>query len=638
MRSALVLVLALAPGCALSHLLPPGDAGALPQDGGVPDDAPPQGRGFVLVDEFPAPRAVTAAAFDPRRRELVVHGGETGEAWALPIDDAPRAMWRRVGEEGPLSARTPLAAIDADGDRMLVIDEALRVHALDLERGAWSSLEIAGATPAIVDMRVGAFDAARRRWIVLGGGTAPATFALVLEESGARWERIADPPSVGPSAYWIQHALVLDARRDRLLLTGAHGLPAHARTYALALEGGTRWEDVGPGSVLDGPTAWIDPIADRAYAFHGDRLVVLALDAIEAGWQRAGEVRLPRGAAVAIEPDRAALFFGGVLVREQGAATNAASAIAFGALEPSALSARVDTFLGTLGDTAVWETEHARVVHISANEPYSRPATHARGVAPLSVWEELEPPSPGWRWAPASEDPERGRVLRFGGHSYLETDATFELDGTRWTELAIDGEKPAARAFHASVFDPLGDRLLVMFGASRVLYDGTTSYDDVWALSGSAWRRLEPSGARPAARVRPMAGLDERDGRVIVLGGSAWESRPATFGDAWALVLDPPRWERIEAAGSAPPNLRGGAWDERSRRFVVAYERDDRLVAAALDLSAEPRWRRFCDVGLRVRIQDSTSNLVIDTPFGVAMVTAQGGALVRFDPDTPYCD
>jgi hypothetical protein len=170
-------------------------------------------------------------------------------------------------------------------------------------------------------------------------------------------------------------------------------------------------------------------------------------------------------------------------------------------------------------------------------------------------------------------------MIVFGGvgHTGSRMDAfSLTLDGTlTWSPL------PAGppRAWHSAIHDPVGDRMLVFGGAAN---RWSAWSNEVWSLSLAepmSWSQLAPDGDAPAARHQSAAIYDPIRHRVVVYGGCCFEDEnysTLVFGDTWELALDgPPRWRRMANVGS-PRGL-------RAANLVYDAPRDRAILYGGID-------------------------------------------------------
>lgn len=168
----------------------------------------------------------------------------------------------------------------------------------------------------------------------------------------------------------------------------------------------------------------------------------------------------------------------------------------------------------------------------------------------IARWERVAPVAPAG--APGARrghslvyDPVSDRAIVFGGlNASLEARAdTWLLIGVgdssrpaRWQRLDVPGPAPLARGYHAAVFDPGTNRMVVYAG-----FDPATGvHDDAWVLVGAngtspapAWQRLVPKGSAPLGRLTHAAMYDSRHDRMIIHGG---QRSGARLGDLWILT------------------------------------------------------------------------------------------------------
>lgn len=253
------------------------------------------------------------------------------------------------------------------------------------------------------------------------------------------------------------------------------------------------------------------------------------------------------------------------------------------------------------------------------------------------TWEEIattgSTPSVGLNSAAVIYDPVRDRMIVSGGRilstypvwhiSY--TNATWSLDfatGT-WTGLS-PSNPPPARAGHAAIYDPTGDRMLIQGGGSVI---GFTShqYDDVWALSlaGSpAWTQLTPSGPGPAPGGDRVGMLDPGGQRMVLVG--------ADFPDNWALDLTQGNtavWSPLPADPGSRSHP-GVAYDATQDRMLM-YGGGGRYDLWEFDLGADA-WSITDPAFQYLAPAVARGQLVVD-PTGETLTLIPGAVVGNFD-------
>lgn len=211
-------------------------------------------------------------------------------------------------------------------------------------------------------------------------------------------------------------------------------------------------------------------------------------------------------------------------------------------------------------------------------------------------WSKLSPlgTPPPTRWGAAViHDPLRDRIVIFGGIGFcLHEDCWFNdvwqlsLTGIpTWEELLPTGPLPTGRQNQAAIYDPVRDRMLTFGGQGM---SGPLS--EVWslALADPAWSQVLPSGSPPSPRGSALAVYDPVGDRLLVLGGT-----PGPGSDLWALSLSgAPTWQELHPVGSPPPGTAGSSLshDTLRHRFLLYGGQNGRAETWVLDLDPAPAW------------------------------------------------
>ena len=172
--------------------------------------------------------------------------------------------------------------------------------------------------------------------------------------------------------------------------------------------------------------------------------------------------------------------------------------------------------------------------------------------------------APHWSFLTASlEPPPFGRYTTFydpAADRVLAVDdgySTWSLSlggSPQWSHVTTIGAPPSRRFSGSLAFDWRGRRLILFGGAHD-----TTYLADVWALDLSGaptWKRMDPEGAGPIPREGARAVYDPIGDRVVILGGYAGSWRHSfPSREAWALELSSvPRWVPIDSMQNATDN------------------------------------------------------------------------------------
>ncbi|MBT9554508.1 MAG: chitobiase/beta-hexosaminidase C-terminal domain-containing protein [Myxococcales bacterium] len=180
-------------------------------------------------------------------------------------------------------------------------------------------------------------------------------------------------------------------------------------------------------------------------------------------------------------------------------------------------------------------------------------------------------------------DDSLGRFLLFGG-AKLASSSTYNTypdvwqltvsgsTGT-WTKLAPVGTGPAKRYRHATVWDPVGRRMIVIAGYGY-LNSAWQALSDVWILSANttqgAWTAVAPTGTGPGTIADHGAVWDATNQRVLVFGGVRSSGRS---NQTWALTFDgqSAQWSQVATTGQPPSPRQAAAvaYDDVHQRLLA---------------------------------------------------------------------
>jgi len=380
--------------------------------------------------------------------------------------------------------------------------------------------------------------------------------------------------------------LLSPAQQERLI-EGARQplLPPWQREFMMRLAQGERGQRVSPSGPLDALPARItsDPSVDGTWQF----------------LPSSG----PFGHTAFYDPvrDRMVVFGGydGSSFKNDVRALSLAGSPAWTELLPVGMPPS-----GRVEHAAIYDPVRDRMIVFGGFDGSSRNDVWALSLAGRPAWTELAPAGMyiSRRYGhTAIFDPVRDRMVVFGGCSEygLENDvyALSLGESPSWTQLAPTGTPPAARCYQAAVYDPVRDRMVVFGG-----HDGYSLRNDVWALSlagGPSWTELLPGGTPPIARYEHTAVYDPVGDRMVVIGGyggSLYKN------DVWVLSLaGSPSWAELQPGG-APPSARyshTAIYDPVHDRMVVhgGYDGSYHDDLWALSLAESPSWTELLPTG-----------------------------------------
>jgi hypothetical protein len=172
-------------------------------------------------------------------------------------------------------------------------------------------------------------------------------------------------------------------------------------------------------------------------------------------------------------------------------------------------------------------------------------------------WTQLFPAQspPKRAWAGLATSPRTDQPILFGGLDSTGLSDTWTWDGHKpgvtWTPVTT-AHSPTPRSDFPMAFDPV-TRTIVLFGGG--LWNGenlTTEYGDTWTFDGTDWTQAATTG--PAPRVNAHAAFDPRVGRVLLFGGSDYNSE-TYYQDNW--VWTGAVWAPVSLAANPSPRDTG---------------------------------------------------------------------------------
>ena len=506
------------------------DGNTDPHDGCDDQCQPEVPRWMSMSADLPTPRVDVAMAYDAPRGTIVLFGGAmfagsppSSDTWIYELD-----TWRRAQPLNSPAARSGHAmAYDGDTQRVYLYGGENGSQKLG-DFWAWDGLTWHFLAPNDMEMRppplshaAMAYDAHRKRLVLVGGDLGTGATGQTWEYDGTRWA-LAPIPSIEPRA---RLALAYDARRSRLVLFG--GATADlSQVYGELREWGgesTGWSVAGSG----GPK----PAFSAMMGFDGKEVVVIGGIGADAklglsyvwdgaGWTSHTGAPVVAGAAIAFLPPASLLVFG-------GAVTNGNTAFAPAPSPPGSTPSNVSW---TWQSDATWQN------------PPTTPLQDARGAVAL--------------------DPDRGQGLLFGGIGASSV-KLFELVDGIWrpdATLSLVNMQPSARAGAAGAFDEQQHELVVFGGET------TDPTDAAWTFTWKADWQIASTSGPPALAHHAMA-YDAALGEVVMFGGQV-EGMPA---DARTWIWREHAWTALDPPAALLPRSAHVMGYDRAHAQVVMF-------------------------------------------------------------------
>ncbi|MEO5989315.1 MAG: hypothetical protein ABIR01_10440 [Candidatus Eisenbacteria bacterium] len=481
----------------------------------LPLDAPPVWTLMPSTSPPPPKRFDAQLAWDPRRRQILVHGGVNasstgvlGDTWALSLGDTAR--WAAIAQSGPQVPRAYGGAIvDPASDRLILGPGGTRTYPPPTSEreayqlplapgGEWSPAPAPDAFDGSSYTYAAVRDARRERMIALGN-TFVQAFSLT-DTTG--WKRLWPPDPVHAPGVVTGHVLVSDVTRHVVWSVGGSEQGGFNDLWKLRVDGSAQWEWL--------PQPYALPQSGHTAAFDGgaDRMLAITL------------------------LDNPKIF--------EVAATGTPSEI---------VSTPRDTFPSTRVDyTTVIDPLRQRLIvfggqyfaaHFSGT---SRADLWTVPLDDLTAWTPLlvAGPAPGARGEHfAFYDDQRDRMVVFGGwqqtggplRQYFHDAWALSLSGApAWTALeGFAWDPPVAGRL---TYDPTNHRLF-LFHSAELGSPGATTVSMRGIEDSDAWAELETIGS-PPLKDAPVAFAPWAD-RLVVMSTN---SDGTQSDETWALQID----------------------------------------------------------------------------------------------------
>jgi hypothetical protein len=212
-------------------------------------------------------------------------------------------------------------------------------------------------------------------------------------------------------------------------------------------------------------------------------------------------------------------------------------------------------------------------------------------------------------------DSARGSVILFGGYTTTGIDdpSVWEWDGAAWQEHPSDGTGPGARFAAALSYDPNRGRVVLFGGYDPTSACGNVVCGDLWEWDGVAWTS-PPQAGSPGGRVGAGFTFDSAIGRCVLVGGADASNVPRQ--DIWQW--DGAVWTQVSTVSRIQPSGRaflalafdpvsGNTWmfgdDQQSDPALWAFDGMDwQQVPSASALHPAERSTRMVYDSLRDRV------------------------------------
>lgn len=186
-----------------------------------------------------------------------------------------------------------------------------------------------------------------------------------------------------------------------------------------------------------------------------------------------------------------------------------------------------------------------------------------------------------------------GRFRAGTSGAYVLFDDLWQLDLSTdtWSELAAAGG-PSGRANATFQADATGNRAYLFGGNTSRSGASFTPQNDLWALNleNQQWTELQPEGESPSPRLWHAGLFDPLRNRLVIFGGaneSAFFNDARYFADVWSYSVEENRWQQLhDGSGTAPKGRFWSEWayDAENDTYLLFGGHDDGVLGNTNDL------------------------------------------------------
>ena len=530
----------------------------------------------------PGARAAESMIFDSLRNRVVIFGGRRGkvnlnDTWSFDGTD-----WKQIPSAAAPSLRELASvAYDSTRDRIVLFGGTLQTYASDgktvIQNPLHDTWEFDGTNwkqiltdgPAVAKPIL-EYDPIRKQTVMLATDLKSLTVMYAWDPVASKWNQLT-PTTLPPCA--VEGAMTWQGSNNTILYTGGvcSGSAATEETYEWD---GTNWTKVDlvifAGRYF-GSGLTFDPDHQVVVLFGGATstgfLLASTFTYANKSWISVGDSAypVPRSLHVFVaDPVNNVIdLYGGL--------NDVTSFFDFWTYQNGQLK-RQDTNSPTdcALPLAVFDTDRRKLVMFCESS--------ATWEFDGTTWTQFDPTKtspPVHRFASMVYDQTLKKTVFFGGYDgvSLYLDQTWTFDGTVWTQVK---KNPAPFRSHAAMWwDPILKKTVMYGGLGRLtVNDRLTRFSDMWSFDGIGWTEIKPA-TTPGMRYGASVLVDPKTNHAFVFGGIRVDIDDKNnqvqvyTNDMWEW--DGTTWAKVTSSVLTPPvrENAGFAVDPLRNEFVL---------------------------------------------------------------------
>lgn len=559
----------------------------------------------------PSPRGAYGMIFDSARNRVVIFGGrqqkvDINETWSYDGND-----WTQLQPaNAPAVRELPGMAYDSARDRIVVFGgnqqtfintgrtlvETPLHDTWEFDGTNWKQILADG--PAVTKPIL-EYDQVRKQTIMIGYDTKINTVMYAYDPVAVKWNQLT--PATLPACA-NEGAMTWQGSNNTILFTG--GICATSTTVEDTLEwDGTNWTKITltltAGRYL-GEAMTYDPDHQNIVLFGGAPGVgVFQPDTFtysNGAWSKVGDIDypVPRSLhAFVTDPVHNVIYLYGGL-NDTTSFTDFWS-YANGMFQPlTAVSQPSDCSL----PLAAFDTDRQKVVMFCSGS-----ATWEYDGTAWTQYDATKTAPPAHQWSSLVYDQTLKKIVFFGGYASNYLDQTWTYDGTVWTQ--VKKNPPPSRSHAAMWYDPTLKKTVIYGGLGRLTStDRLTRYSDMWSFDGTGWTEIKPS-TTPGMRYGAEVTIDPKTNHVLLFGGirvdtDANNNQVQVYAnDMWDW--DGTAWTKVNTATVPPARENAGFALDPIRNELIMFAGYSGFYLSDLWSFSNGNWKQVNEVLTRRR-------------------------------------
>lgn len=531
----------------------------------------------------PSARAGESMVFDSLRNRVVIFAGRLtktnlNDTWAFDGTD-----WTQIQTANAPSVRELAGAVyDSSRDRIVLFGGTLQTYSADgrtlTETPLHDTWEFDGTNwhqiltdgPAVIKPIL-EYDQVRKQTIMLGVDTKGATLMYAYDPAGAKWNQLT--PATLPACA-VEGAMTWQSSNNTILYTGGV-CAASAVTEDTYEWDGTTWNKIDLTTFAGryfGLALTFDPDHQNAVMFGGAPaagvLLVGTFTYADKIWASAGDLAypVPRSLSVfAADPVRNVIYlFGGL---NDSTVFYDFWTYQNGQFRPQTASNQPTDCSSPI---AAFDTDRQKLVMLCEAS-----ATWEFDGTTWTQYDSTKTAPPPHRFSSLVYDQTLKKTVLFGGYDGVSTylNQTWMFDGSVWAQVK---KNPAPSRSHPAMwYDPILKKTVIYGGIGRLTAnDAVTRFSDMWSFDGTGWTQIMPA-TTPGMRYGAEVAVDPKTSHAFVFGGirvdlDASNSQVQVYAnDMWEW--DGTNWTKVTTAVTPPARENGGFAVDPIRNELVMF-------------------------------------------------------------------